>query len=424
MNCANHPDRERVAFCQHCGKAICQECVRNVGNSVYCEPCLEEKLSGAGQAAGAPPYAGAPQGVTSPLLGNEPNPALAALLGIIPGVGAMYNGQFAKGIVHLVIFAVLVSLSHENGIFGLFIAGWVIYQIFEAYHTARARRDGTPLPNPFGLNDIGERLGFGKAWPAGPATQPGAPPPNTAAGAAPYTPPTASGYSPYTSPYTAPPTGNWGAPANPAANPGASQAWNWENYVPPQAPAQPYAAPPFSPVAPSAADPNAAYPRNRFPAGAIWLIALGLIFLAGNSHWMFGLPMHWFMPVLLIGFGVWLFVRRMTSYGASLADDGSAFYRYRLFHAINASVWLVLVGVLFLLDNSGILSWGKSWPLFIILAGLLAVFRGVAFSGVSPNGAAYTPPQPPFQTPPAGSAGTSAPPDHVTPPDTHDEGGH
>ena len=31
---------------------------------------------------------------------------------------------------------------------------------FEAYHTARCRRDGLPLPNPFGLNDLGHKLGF------------------------------------------------------------------------------------------------------------------------------------------------------------------------------------------------------------------------------------------------------------------------
>ncbi len=35
---------------------------------------------------------------------------------------------------------------------------------FEAYHTAVARRDGLPLPNAFGFNDIGERMGFGKSW--------------------------------------------------------------------------------------------------------------------------------------------------------------------------------------------------------------------------------------------------------------------
>ena len=40
---------------------------------------------------------------------GEPNPGLAALLGFIPGVGAMYNGQYAKGVVHLIVFAILVS---------------------------------------------------------------------------------------------------------------------------------------------------------------------------------------------------------------------------------------------------------------------------------------------------------------------------
>ncbi len=391
MNCANHPDRERVAFCQHCGKAICQECSRNVGTAVYCESCLAEKLSGSGPSAGGytAPYAGAPQGAAPPPMGpGEPNPALAALLGIIPGVGAMYNGQFAKGIVHLIVFAILVSLAHDSGIFGLFIAGWVVYQIFEAYHTARARRDGTPLPNPFGLNDLGEKLGFGKAWPVGTPNQPGAAPPA----------PPSSSYSPY----TAPPTANWSTPENPA--------WNWENYVPPHPPVQPYAAPPFSPV-----DPNAAYPRNRFPTGAIWLIALGLIFLIGNSHWMFGFPMHWFVPILLIGFGVWLFVRKMTEFGAPLADDGTALYRYRLFHALRGSVWIVLVGVLFLLDSFGILSWGRSWPLFIIVAGLMAVFRGVAHSGGAAY-PAYIHPQAPPAAPPA-----SPPASSVVPPDTHDE---
>ncbi len=123
----------------------------------------------------------------------EPNPGLAALLGFIPGVGAMYNGQYAKGVVHLIVFAILVSLANENGIFGLFIAGWVCYQVIEAHHTARARRDGTPLPNPFGLNDLGERLGFGKAWPAA------ATPTSTAASqAAPR-----SALQPAGSPYTA-----------------------------------------------------------------------------------------------------------------------------------------------------------------------------------------------------------------------------
>src|ERR1700735_2832489 len=181
MNCANHPDRERTAFCQNCGKPLCPECTRVVGTAVFCEPCLAAKLAG----TGAPPADGsytttssgtnytAPVPLPPPPMPGEPNPGLAALLGFIPGVGAMYNGQYAKGIVHLIVFAILITLADEPGIFGLFIACWGVCQILEAHHTARAGRDGTPLPNPFGLNDLGERLGFGKSWPTtGPAPSP------------------------------------------------------------------------------------------------------------------------------------------------------------------------------------------------------------------------------------------------------------
>src|SRR5438309_6116729 len=216
MNCANHPDREHTAFCQNCGKPICQECTPVIGTAVYCEPCLAARLSG----VGAPPPAGGPYTYTGadpnvpytapgpipPPIAGEPNPGLAALLGLIPGVGAMYNGQYAKGIVHLIVFAILVSLANENGIFGLFIAGWVCYQVIEAHHTAKARRDGTPLPNPFGLNDLGERLGFGRAWPT-PASGPGpAAPGDTTQQAAgtPYTPPASS--------YPPPPSASWSTP--------------------------------------------------------------------------------------------------------------------------------------------------------------------------------------------------------------------
>src|SRR5580693_1328758 len=238
MNCANHPDREKVAFCQDCGKPLCQECVRTVGSSIYCEQSLAARLGGAAvpppSGAGTYTYTGNEGGlnynvsgtIPPPRIPGEPNPGLAALLGFIPGVGAMYNGQYAKGVVHLVVFAILVSLTNENGIFGLFIAGWVCYQVIEAHHTAKARRDGTPLPNPFGLNALGERLGFGKAWPttgpSGSTAQPTtATSDTTPPGAGPYTPPP-SGYSA--------PSGSasWSAP------------WDSYNYVPPVPPIPPY----------------------------------------------------------------------------------------------------------------------------------------------------------------------------------------
>src|ERR1700693_2082410 len=112
MNCANHPDREHTAFCQNCGKPVCQECTRVVGSAVFCEPCLAAKLAGATAPPNASPSGsyGTSDGVNSTMNGvmppprrpGDPSPGLATLLGFIPGVGAMYNGQYAKGVVHLV----------------------------------------------------------------------------------------------------------------------------------------------------------------------------------------------------------------------------------------------------------------------------------------------------------------------------------
>ena len=83
------------------------------------------------------------------------SPGLAALLGFIPGVGAMYNGEYAKGFIHVLIFATLIWMAaHVNGIFGLGIAAFVIYMPIEAYQTARAREMGLPAPDPFGLNHL------------------------------------------------------------------------------------------------------------------------------------------------------------------------------------------------------------------------------------------------------------------------------
>jgi hypothetical protein len=394
MNCANHPDRERTAFCQNCGKPLCNECVRNVGASVFCEPCLTARVAGTapGSAYGAPPPGYSGPGAYSPAgppASSVPNPMMAGLLGLIPGVGAMYNEQYAKGIVHLMVFALLVSLSSEYGLFGLFVGGWVIYMAIEAYHTARARRDGTPLPNPFGLNDLSERLGFGRAWPgAGPVAGPGptAPP---VAGAAPNVPPANPYAPPYSYPYT-PPVASWAAP--PAANP--------------------YAVPPVPPVPPVPEfDPNLPVHR-RFPSGAIWLIGLGVFFLLANTSFFGVLHARVVMPFLLIGFGVWLFVRKMTSDGLSIENDGTPLYHWRLSRAISGAMWVVLTGVIWLLASLHILSWGRSWPIYIIAAGLMMFLKRTIEPGYG-----YGYPPPPVTPPPPASAASQA--TGLVPSDSH-----
>jgi hypothetical protein len=384
MNCANHPDRERVAFCQHCGKPLCAECVRNVGTQVFCDPCLAARVAGTAPphtAYGYPPppnySSGYQPGYTSsgqPRMPAEPNPGLAALLGFIPGVGAMYNEQYAKGIVHLIVFAVLVSLSSDvNGLFGLFVAGWIFYMVIEAHHTAKARRDGMPLPNPFGLNDLSERLGFGKAWPSG------VPPPNPES-SGPSAPPN-SDVPPYSYSYNytyVPPATQWAAPPDPAA-------WS----APPMSPV-----PPVPPM-PGQPDPNLPY-YQRFPSAAIWLIGLGVLFLLSNIPVFHLFRGRLFIPFFFIGMGVWLFVRRMVTTGPGFENDGTAYYRWRLQRALRGSVWMVLIGVLWLLQALHILSFAHSWPLFLIALGVMLFFKRTLNTGYG------------YYPPPAGTAPPSA----------------
>jgi hypothetical protein len=383
MTCSNHPDRENVAFCQNCGKPLCQECTRVVGSAVFCEPCLAARLAGAAPPAGSytaadPNAAYAAPGTIPPHLPKEPNPGLAALLGLIPGVGAMYNEQYAKGVVHLIVFAILISLADEHGIFGIFIAGWVCYQVIEAHHTAKARRDGTPLPNPFGLNDLGERLGFGKSWPGASSAMPPSASAATPPGANPYAPP-APGYVP-------PAPASWSAP--------------WDTYsTPPVQPIPPYGVP-IAPIEPLPA-------RNRFPAGALWLIGLGCLFLIGNAGLFRTFPIHHIVPIILIALGVWLFVRKMTDSGPGFVDDGTPGYQFRLFRALRGSIWIVLIGVLFELDSLGVLSWAHSWPILVIVAGLMAVFQRVSFNAAMTAPYPYPPVPPITPTPPPDPANST-----------------
>jgi hypothetical protein len=63
---------------------------------------------------------------------------------LIPGVGAIYNGEFVKAAIHILIFGTIVSLhdATEAAIFGLAVAAFYFYMPFEAYYTAKKRMLG------------------------------------------------------------------------------------------------------------------------------------------------------------------------------------------------------------------------------------------------------------------------------------------
>ena len=183
MNCVYHPDQSAVAYCRTCGKALCANCTRPVRGVIYCEDCLGQRMEGQ-RMEGARPPAGAPAagfvpppaaGFVSPPPGavpvapmppfagsSGPNPTVAGILsGFFPfGVGAVYTGQYAKGLAHLAIFAMLIAgictgdRSNSDAlvvICALGISFFYVYQIVDSVRTARALQVGLPPPDPYGL---------------------------------------------------------------------------------------------------------------------------------------------------------------------------------------------------------------------------------------------------------------------------------
>jgi hypothetical protein len=165
MNCANHSDIAAVAFCRTCGKPLCQTCTRDVRGVIYCESCLAARLDGTAPAAGFVPPAqtvyppGGPAYVRPGAASSGPNPTVAGILaGFFPiGVGAVYAGQYAKGLSHLVIMVLLIlGLGSDLPWYVITMLGittgfFYVYQIIDAVRTAKAVQMGEPAPDPFGL---------------------------------------------------------------------------------------------------------------------------------------------------------------------------------------------------------------------------------------------------------------------------------
>lgn len=317
MNCAVHQETPAVAYCRTCGTALCAACKRDVRGVIYCENCLAQRLQDVMPPAGAPapgamPTGTPPSGAVMVVPSSGPNPALAAVLAaFFPfGVGAVYCAQYAKGLAHMLIFAFLVWGASNGGdaqstLFGFGIAFFYIYQIVDAYRSAKALQLGQPAPDPFGLSQV---LGTdGKVR------------------------------------------------------------------------------------------------VSNVPTGALVLIALGVLFLLGNLG-LFEVHFfsHLLVPILLIGLGVWIFVRRFGMAGQPAAGCTCANCRAA---CLMAPAVLVTLGGLWLLSAVHVASFGHTWPILLLVIGLIKVLQ----SNASASGHVQ-PPAPPANSvqappPPAAPAG-------------------
>jgi hypothetical protein len=166
MKCAVHTDVDATGYCRNCGKPMCPTCARPVRGVLYCEDCLAAIT---GQATPPPPasaytppavgasptsaYAAPPVGVPFRVTGRS-SPGAAFMLGLFPGLGAIYNGQYNKGLIHIAIFAsIIVGFASDldggfKAMLGIFLGGFVFYCAFEAMRTAQARNSGEVPADP------------------------------------------------------------------------------------------------------------------------------------------------------------------------------------------------------------------------------------------------------------------------------------
>jgi len=157
MKCAVHSDVDAVGYCRNCGKAMCSTCVRPVRDVLYCEECLAGIVGIAGASPAGTASVPAASGALPPPLPtrSSSSPGLAFALGFVfPGLGAVYNGQYNKALVHLVVFATFIFGLSSNmddslkAVFGILLAGFIFYMAFDSMRTAEAKRVGAASADP------------------------------------------------------------------------------------------------------------------------------------------------------------------------------------------------------------------------------------------------------------------------------------
>jgi len=149
------PEGSPPPVCARCKEALAAGQQVEHRGAVYCMNCIGRALNGettAQKESGAPGLIErARQALDSEAAkGQWPyarNPTHAVLLSLLPGLGQMYNGQMAKGVVVMVAFFALASTLPP------LVVPLYFWNLFDAYWGARAVGEpGSPVaPSPFPL---------------------------------------------------------------------------------------------------------------------------------------------------------------------------------------------------------------------------------------------------------------------------------
>lgn len=140
MNCIYHTKNPAVVQCNGCSRPLCPACDHRVRGFPFCQDCI---------VAGVEMLRQQSRKMGVPVVRRQSSPVIATLLSfIVPGLGAAYNGQTSKAVVHFAIFAsffqMAILMDKEPGqpffILG-FIGTW-LFSAVDACRTAQLMRSG------------------------------------------------------------------------------------------------------------------------------------------------------------------------------------------------------------------------------------------------------------------------------------------
>src|SRR2546421_9754867 len=138
MNCNYHPKNPAMAQCSSCARPLCPACDHRVRGFAYCQDCIVNGIDMLRYQQSRPSNAQVVRRKTSPVI--------ATLLSLfVPGLGAAYNGQTSKAIVHFAIFASFFQMAVVTdgvAIFVLGVFGTWLFAAVDACRTAQLMRAG------------------------------------------------------------------------------------------------------------------------------------------------------------------------------------------------------------------------------------------------------------------------------------------
>jgi len=142
MNCVFHSTNAASARCSACERPLCPACDHRIKGIPCCQDCIVAGIETLRRNAGAGRRIFHQTGRQ-----EEKSPLIALLLGLVPGVGAAYNGQNIKALTHFLAVVGLWVLADIFGAplgiaFGLGGAGFYFYSIYDAFQSAQRLRRG------------------------------------------------------------------------------------------------------------------------------------------------------------------------------------------------------------------------------------------------------------------------------------------